>query len=242
MGESPIRVRLVVVVQQTFGGFLNFVPHLHPMVSASGLHVATNRWIRHLKFDKPELMRAWRFALVAYLAGAVQRNVLNSDVSSQQLLSIFQTQYKREWNIFISRAVSRIYWLRHDGRYIRRPPIAQRRMSRIGSDHIKYLVEHTRKEQFVSKRYTNVECLNVILQAMPERGRHGVRYFGLLSPRSKAKFWSGIFVLLRTSQRERPRRRSWRLLLMRTFGRDLLLDSNRELMQWVGRQAPVHAI
>jgi hypothetical protein len=29
---------LVLVVQQTFGGFLNFVPHLHVMVSAGGLH------------------------------------------------------------------------------------------------------------------------------------------------------------------------------------------------------------
>jgi hypothetical protein len=233
---------LVVVVQQTFGGFLNFVPHLHLMVSASGLHGATNRWIRHLRFDKPELMRAWRYALVAYLAEAVKRNVLNCDLSSEQLLSIFATQYKREWNIFISRAGSKVYWLRHDGRYIRRPPIAQHRMSRIGSDHIEYVVKDTRKEKFVSKRYTNVEFLDLLIQHMPERGRHAMRYFGLLSPRSKAKLWSGIFVLLSQRQRERPRRRSWRLLLIRTFGRDPLLDSTGELMQWVGRQAPVHAL
>jgi hypothetical protein len=36
--KDRYRVRiLVVVVQQTFGGFLNFHPHLHIMVSAGGL-------------------------------------------------------------------------------------------------------------------------------------------------------------------------------------------------------------
>jgi len=39
---------LVVVVQQTFGGFLNFHPHLHIMVSAGGLQESKNRWIHRL--------------------------------------------------------------------------------------------------------------------------------------------------------------------------------------------------
>jgi hypothetical protein len=78
---------LIVVVQQTFGGFLNFVPHLHLMVSASGLHDATNRWIPHIKFDKAELMRAWRYALVAFLAEAVRRKVVKPNLSSEHVLS-----------------------------------------------------------------------------------------------------------------------------------------------------------
>jgi len=35
---------LVVVLQQTFGVFLNFHPHLHIMVSAGGLQESKNRW------------------------------------------------------------------------------------------------------------------------------------------------------------------------------------------------------
>jgi hypothetical protein len=38
-------VRLfIVIVQQTFGGFLDFAPHLHIMVSAGGLRETTHRW------------------------------------------------------------------------------------------------------------------------------------------------------------------------------------------------------
>ena len=55
---------------------------------------------------------------------------------------------------------------------------------------------------------------------------------------AKAKLWSGIFVLLSQRVREHPRRRSWRSLQIKTFGTDPLLDSNGELMHWVGRRAP----
>ena len=202
-GKARYGVRLLVlVVQQTFGGFLNFVPHLHVMVSAGGLQDSTNRWIRRLKFDKEELMCAWRYAVIAFLAEARKRNLLRSNLSDEELLTMFATQYKRSWNIFISRTGSKAYRLRHDGRYIRRPPVAQRRVTRIGTHQVEYLAKDTRNKQFVSKWYTNEEFVDTLIQHVPDRGRHAMRYFGLLSPRSKARVWAGIFVLL--NQRKRP--------------------------------------
>ena len=44
------RVRLcLVVVQHTFGGRLNYHPHLHVMVSAGGLNQAEARWVESLE-------------------------------------------------------------------------------------------------------------------------------------------------------------------------------------------------
>src|SRR5947208_17150588 len=103
-------------------------------------------------------------------------------------------------------------------------------------------MKDARKEQVILKRYTNVEFLDILIQHVPDRGRHAMRYFGLLSPRSKAKLWSGIFVLLGQRKRQRPRWRSWRSLLMKTFGSDPLLESTGGLMQWVGRRAPLHSL
>jgi hypothetical protein len=230
---------LVVVVQQTFGGLLNFVPHLHIMVSAGGLHSGTNRWIHRIEFEKAELMRAWRFALIALLAEARRRNAIKSNLSSEELLSMLATQYKRPWQIFINRRGSKAYLLKHDGRYIRRPPFAQHRLTRIGSDQVEYLAKDTRNKQFVSKRYTNEEFIDVLIPHVPDRGRHAMRYFGLLSPRSKAQLWAGIFVLLNQRKRQCPPRLRWRWLRLQTFGSDPLLDSRGELMHWVDRLAPL---
>ena len=130
---------IVVVVQQTFGGMLNFVPHLHVLVSAGGLMESRNRWIHRLKYDERELMCAWRYAVVTFLSEANRRSVLRSSLSSEELSTMFATQYKRSWSVFISRNGSKAYRLKHDGRYIRRPPIAQHRVTRIGDHEVEYL-------------------------------------------------------------------------------------------------------
>ncbi len=230
---------LVLVVQQTFGGLLNFVPHLHVMVSAGGLQDSTNRWIHRLKFDEAELMRAWRYAVIAFLAEASKRNMLRSSLSGEELLTMFAIHYKRSWNIFISRRGPKAYRLKHDGRYIRRPPIAQHRVTRIGNHQVEYLAKDTRNRQFVSKRYTNEEFVDILVQHFPGHGRHAMRYFGLLSPRSKAREWAGIFVLLNQRKRQHPPRLGWRWLRLKTFGTDPLQDSRGRPMHWVGRRAPV---
>jgi hypothetical protein len=232
-------VRLIVlVVQQTFGGFLTFVPHLHVLVSAGGLMESKNLWIHRLKYDEGELMCAWRYAVVAFLSEAHKRNVLRSNFPSAELSAMFATQYRRPWNIFISRKGSKAYRLKHDGRYIRRPPIAQHRLTRLGDHEVEYLAKDTKNRQFVPKRYTNEEFVNILMQHVPEHGRHAMRYFGLLSPRSKARVWAGVFVLLNQRKRPHPPRLSWRWLRLKTFGTDPLQDSLGRPMRWVGRQEP----
>ena len=232
-------VRLILrVVQQTAGGFLNFVPHLHVLVSAGGLKESTNRWIHRLKYDQRELMCAWRFAVVAFLSEAHTKNVLSSSLSSEELLNMFTTQYKRTWNVFISRNGSKEYRLKHDGRYIRRPPIAQHRLTRVGNREVEYLAKDTKNRQFVPKRYANEEFVNILMQHVPDRGRHAMRYFGLLSPRCKVRLWAAVFVLLNQRKRPHPPRLSWRWLRLKTFGTDPLQDSLGRPMRWVGRQEP----
>jgi hypothetical protein len=170
-------------------------------------------------------MRAWRYSLIAFLAEALKRNILRSSLTSEDLLKTLATQYKRRWNVFISRAGSKIYRLKHDGRCVRRPPIAQHRTTRIGRYEVEYLAKNTRGKQFVATRYTNEEFVKILVEHGADRGRHAMRYFGLLSPRSKARLWSAIFVLLNQQQRPHPLRTSWGCLHLKTFSTDPLQDS-----------------
>src|SRR5690242_826263 len=236
--SSGVRL-IVLVVQQTFGGFLNFVPHLHIMVSAGGLQESTNRWIARLRFNEKELMQAWRFALVALLSEACKKNILKSDLSSKDLQAMLAAQYKREWQIYVNRARSKSYQLKHDGRYIRRPPVAQHRIMSVDNGQIEYLAKDTRHKQFVLKYYKYEEFVDLLSQYVPERGRHAMRYFGLLAPRSKAKLWAGIFVMLNQRPRPHPTRRTYRERYLRTWGNDPLQDSHGHPMCWVGRRVPI---
>jgi hypothetical protein len=59
-----------MVVPHTFGRRLNFNSHLHILVSVGGLQESEGRWIPSLSFDKGELMRSWRYAVIAYFSEA----------------------------------------------------------------------------------------------------------------------------------------------------------------------------
>jgi len=230
---------IVIVVQQTFGGLLNFAPHLHIMVSAGGLREFTGRWIHRLEFDRQELMLAWRYAVGAFLAEAYRKGALKSSLSSAKFQTMLETQHGRPWNVFVSRMGSKAYRLRHDGRYIRRPPIAQHRLERTGDDQVEYLAKDTKARQFVRKRYTLEEFVSILMQHVPDRGAHAMRYFGLFAPRCKAQTWAAIFLLLKQQMRPRPPRLGWRWLLRKTFGFDPLLDSTGGTMRLVGRRNPI---
>jgi hypothetical protein len=212
------------------------------MVSAGGLRESTNRWIHRLHYDKSELMRAWRYAVVAFLSEALKKNVLKSSLSREELQSMLKTQYGREWNVFISRIGSKHYRLKHDGRYIRRPPVAQHRLKLVGDDHVEYLAKDTRNKRFALMQFTNEEFVDILIQHLPDPGCHAMRYFGLLSPRCKARDWAAIFLLLNQQQRRSPPRLRWRWCLIRTFGVDPLVDSQGQNMRWVGRRKPAPAI
>ena len=231
---------LLIIVQHTFGGFLNFYPHLHVMVSEGGLHESKGRWVARLEYSKGELMRAWRYAVIAYLAAALEGEVLRSDLSAEELRTVFEVQYDRDWHIHISSRMSKAHFLRYVGRYIRRPPVAQHRMERVTDQEVEYLSKDTRNEnQLVKVRFSNQEFVAVLKKQVQDHGRHAMRYFGLLAPRSKACTWAAVFTLLRQKQRPHPRRLSWRELRRKTFGIDPLLDSFGQTMHWVGRLTPV---
>jgi len=229
---------IVIVVQQTFGGLLNFVPHLHVMVSAGGLRESAGCWIHRLKFEQRELMLAWRYAVGALLSQAYEKRVLRSSLSSEEFRAMLESQHGRDWIVDVKRASSKAYRLKHDGRYIRRPPVAQHRLALIGNDHVTYLAKDTRNKRHLLIKCKNEEFVDLLIQHAPGRGLHSMRYFGLLAPRCKARVWAAVFLMLNQEPRPHPPRIAWRRLRVKTFGTDPLLDSQGQLMSWARRLPP----
>jgi putative transposase/transposase-like zinc-binding protein len=231
---------ILMVVQQTYGGFLNFYPHLHTLVSAGGLEISSGSWIARLNFDKHEMMLAWRYALLAYLDEAIKSDVLNSDLSKDELRKILESEGKRPWNIFIGRLVSKRIVVDHIGRYIRKPPIAQSRLTRTGDEELEYLAKDTKHQRFTPVRYLKEVFVATLIPHVPDRYRNSMRYFGLLAPRLKSML-SVVFLLLKQKRRPRPLRLSWANLRYKTFGTDPSIDSHGERMFCVGRLNPAKA-
>jgi len=196
-----------MVVQQTYGGFLNFYPHLHTLVSAGGFVDATGRWIHNLNFHnaehKHELMLAWKLALLTALDTARSDDVLKSDLNCDDFHNILETESRRKWNVYVSPLVSKRTAIDHIGRYIRRPPIAQHRLTRIDSHHVQYRAKDTKNRRLIPVTYSNEDFVRLLMPHVNDRYWNSMRYFGLLAPRSKALL-RHAFSILKQEQKPRP--------------------------------------
>src|SRR5439155_10543244 len=90
----------------------------------------------------------------------------------------------------------------------------------------------------VNISYTPEEFVATLAEHVPDRYQHGIRYFGLLAPGSRARTSAAVFALLGQQKRPRPRRLSWAYSLRRDFGVDPLIDRGGQPMHWVGRLSP----
>lgn len=232
---------LIMAVPHTFGGDLKFNTHIHLLVSAGGLRDLDTRWIPHLPLNKGALMRMWRFAVISHLRLAFKANVLKSDLNIQAFLDLLSVAYKSErhprWIIFIDGIVSKAHFLRYAARYVRRPPIATWRLLKVTDKEVEYLAKDTKARLLVTTRATLPQFVRLLAAHVPDNYRHGIRYFGLLSPRTKSLTRSAVIVLLGQTRRPRPARLSWRNSLLRYFRVDPLIDSQGNEMHWVRRES-----
>jgi len=147
----------IIVIPHSFGARLNFNSHLHILVSAGGLQESEGRWVNSLVFDegkdKGKLMRMWRFAVITCLRAALEAKVLTSDLSPRKLRTRLKMQYERWWNIDIDQFASKEHFSRYAGRYVRRPPIAQYRFTKITDREVRFWAKDK-----IRKRRVNISC------------------------------------------------------------------------------------
>ncbi|MGH9691556.1 MAG: transposase [Candidatus Acidiferrales bacterium] len=158
---------LIVVVPHTFGRHLNFNAHLHIMVSAGGLKESGVCWIAPLRFNKPKLMHMWRYAVITYLRAALKKRLFVSEASTEELRVMLETQYERWWNVYVAPIKSKWRFLRYVARYIRRPPIAQHRFTKITDREVEFLTKDLKERRVVMTHYLIEEFLDALAAHVP---------------------------------------------------------------------------
>jgi Putative transposase/Transposase zinc-binding domain len=230
---------LILVMPHTFGGDLKFNSHLHILVSAGGLQERSGKWLPGIQFNKRALMRLWRDAVIAHLRRALKAHILKSVLDVRRLEQLLTKESERPfWVIYIDPIVSKSHFAGYAGRYVRRLPIALRRLSKVTEREVTFLTKDAKAKQSIPRRYSLWSFVALLAEHVPDHYRHGIRYFGLLSPRVKARTWLGLFLLLNQHKRPRPRRLSWRSSLRRYFGVDPIICRDVE-MGWLRREKPV---
>ena len=230
---------IILVVRHTFGAHLNFNSHLHILVSTVGLHKANNRLVEEIRFPRDAIMRRWRYALLDYLKLALESGQLSARLSRPELTKLFGEHRDRWWSAKVDYFNSKGAFLRYISRYLRRPPLAEYRLFSSGNNHeVCFLTKDKKLGRTTTTTRTPREFITRLTEQVPDRYRHGVRYFGLLAPQSIRKSYEVFLALLGQRKPPPPKRIRWATSIQETFGQDPLLDSDGQRMHWAGRIAP----
>ena len=235
--RSGLRVGVMAILH-TFNGKLAFNSHVHTMVTAGGLYSLSASWVPTVYYERDELLESWRKAVIKLLRTALRVGQLISALTVNEIETILNEQEKRWWSINIQSFKSKDHFLRYAGRYVRRPPIAQKRVTHVGEGIVRfwYKDKKLRRKEYV--QCSPEEFIERWSQHIPERYRHAVRNFGLFAPRAMPQTLGAVFAILGQERRTRPKPRRWAESIKRNFGRDPLRDSKGKGMTWVRRIAP----
>lgn len=183
-------------------------------------------------------MQAWRRGVVALLRAASEAGQLCTELSCERLDELLREQASRSWILKIQSFRSKEHFLRYAGRYVRRPPIAQRRITHVGNETVTFWAKDKKLGRRVSVTCSLEDFVDRWAQHIPERYQHAVHSFGLFSPRALRQSSAAVFALLGQERRARPKPRRWANSILRDFGHDPLLGEHGQRMRWRGRIPP----
>jgi hypothetical protein len=228
----------VIAILHTFNGKLEFNSHVHTMVTGGGLHGSFDIWVSRVYYDRDQLMKSWRKAVIALLRAALRAGQLHTEKTVDQMEEILTQQEKRWWRIKVQSFEDKSHFLQYAGRYVRRPPIAQRRITNITEQGVTFWTRDKKLRRRVEVQCSLQEFIDRWARHILERYQHAVRSFGLFAPRALGQTSAAILFILGQKRRPRPKPRPWAESIERDFGRNPLLDHMGKRMKWVRRVAP----
>jgi hypothetical protein len=228
----------VLAILHTFNGKLEFNSHVHTMVTAGGLHNSSGVWVSSIVYKSEALMRSWQRAVIAILRAAAKASQLVTRIPREQLEELLSQQAKRWWRINIQSFEDKEHFLKYAGRYTRRPPIAEHRITLITDRTVTFWYKDKKFHRKVEVRCSKEEFVERWAQHIVERYEHSVRSFGLFAPEAINQTTDAIFAVFGQQRRARPKPLSWDWLIKHTFRRDPLLDRTGNRMKWVRRLSP----
>jgi predicted DNA-binding transcriptional regulator AlpA len=217
---------------------LEFKPHLHTLVSTTGLGKVKSELVSGLYFPKDIITRRWRHAFLAYLKRAFEEGMLRSDRGSGELYDLFEEHQDLWWKGGVEWNKSKFNAINYMSRYLRRPPIAEYHIESFDHHEVRFSTKDTINQSSVLVKLPVTEFIDRIENHISEPYRHSVHYFGLLAPRSINTRLRIFFKRLGQKRTERPRPMRWAESIRLTFHRDPLLAANGERFTKVGILPP----
>jgi hypothetical protein len=195
----------VTVVMHTFGSKLNFNCHLHVLYTLGGYSAKSGRW-KSCEFVSAEsLKKRFKTILLAELRSAyVKKQMIITPDIKKLWRSRFKTDvfwhiqnalWAKEWYLWVGEELENINaTIGYIGRYAKRPAISETRI--LYYSKLEFIVRFEYKDKitntYETMDVTPLEFIGLLIQHIPEKHFHMIRYSGAYANARKNKIFSLI--------------------------------------------------
>ena len=184
----------LIAVMHTFGADLKFHPHVHVLVTAGGLSLDGQRWVRRSgTFLMPQagLKKRWRYQVTsrvnqAHRAGELTMPRLAGDRRRRLKIGmIMAAVLKMIWYVTIGTSLKQVgLAVRYIGRYTRRPVIAEGRLLRFDAKWVIFRYKDYSQDGRQSVKKLRVfDFIARLIRHIPDKHFRMVRHYGLFATR-----------------------------------------------------------
>lgn len=237
----------IVSVMHTFGGLLNFHPHIHVLLTLGGLgedkNFDFNIWKDCTFFPEKALKTEFKRLLLQYLRIWAKKKLLNIPLCIKQnwwkkfktmnFYEVSQKLWNVIWYVYIGERLDNAeYTAKYIGRYAKRPSLSETSIDYYSRE--KQLVVFTYKDK-ITKTNTQTtisveEFISRLIRHIPEENFRMIRYYGVYANAVKNKLMplliyqiSILFTIAKLTFSPNEQPQNWRERIMELTGNDPLV-------------------
>ena len=182
----------ILIALHTWGRQLTLHPHTHCLVTAGGLD-SNNDWKALGNYLVPSaVMRSvYRGKLQSYIKTAFDLGelILPPTMSAAQFWSMYRSLYKKHWCVRIEERYAHgkgvVLYL---ARYCKGGPVDPRQLKQITADVVTMSYLDHRDKRIKQQRLKPMDFITRLLQHVPPKVLHTIRYYGLYASASKLRY------------------------------------------------------
>jgi hypothetical protein len=226
----------IVSVLHTFGGNLNFHPHIHILLTEGGI-TDDHKWKRCHFFPEKPLKAKFKYFLLKYLRSWAKKKLLifpdyvrnswRKNFNTLDFFSVSRMLYQIVWYAWIGEKLDNAdYTARYIGRYAQRPCLSETKITAYSFE--KQTVSFIFKDKITKTlKLVNLsvdDFIGQLIRHIPEKHFRMVRYYGFYSNRVRTELLPIIKSALGIAKESfafKPVK--WRERIFNNFGYDPLL-------------------
>ena len=224
------------LVLHTFGGVLNFHPHIHALFTAGGID-RNGKW-QEIKFFPWQVLKIrFRAILVKKLRKWTKEKTLSVPQSIvsfwkkkngvSDLYSVLRILFSVTWYVHVGEKLSNAaYTVHYIGRYAKRPCLSEAKIVSYDGEYVTFEYKDKLTGEMTCLRLTTDEFIGRLIRHIPETGFCTIRYYGMYAnrtPEKLEKLRSALPVQNHGAFRfEKTEAQTWRERIAEKFGGDPL--------------------